>query len=83
MQPNGHSPLEHRPRDQPESTLMLRRQAAATLQLADPEPPEGCRLLPQAALFMRPGAACSQLEDPWRLLPIQPLVDVGMKDMQA
>jgi len=25
----------------------------------------------------------SQLEDPWRLLPIQGLVDIGMKDMQA
>lgn len=27
--------------------------------------------------------ACSQLEDPWRLLPIQALVDIGMKDMKA
>ena len=27
--------------------------------------------------------ARSQLEDPWRLLPIQALVDIGMKDMKA
>ena len=35
---------------------------------------------PPPLLFPR---ARSQLEDPWRLLPIQALVDIGMKDMKA
>ena len=34
-------------------------------------------------LALCPPPAHSQLEDPWRLLPIQALVDIGMKDMKA
>ncbi len=48
--------------------------ATAAAALADPTPAH------PACLCTLP---CSQLEDPWRLLPIQGLVDIGMKDMQA
>ena len=47
----------------------------------------GSQLVHPAAASQAPQAplppAHSQLEDPWRLLPIQALVDIGMKDMQA
>ncbi|KAI7837078.1 hypothetical protein COHA_009076 [Chlorella ohadii] len=36
-----------------------------------------------ALLILGVDEVASQLEDPWRLLPIQGLVDIGMKDMQA
>ena len=87
MQLRGHPrPLEQRRRGPGRPRPML--QPGGGMQL-----PHCCSLrLPRtggwAALVAsgctpRAGRCCSQLEDPWRLLPIQGLVDIGMKDMQA
>ena len=66
-----------------------RPQALLPLSVTDEVPPLGALwtlLVPSFFMMLLLLAAddvASQLENPWDLLPIQGLVDVGAKDMQA